>query len=353
MSSSRRVWLKQSAALGLCVMAGACKRPPTRKDVLEALVREQVVPDIKALAPACRALAQALQQLESAPSAAGLVAARAAFSEALVRFQRAQTFRSGPLVESNTFLRAAFWPVRGANLERVIADSVPLTAASVEALGVDAKGLFALERLLFDQVGGGAEDWLCGPDAMRARRFARLLAEDVASRVDAVVASMGDGGGFARRFAADGQAGLTRLITQNVETLESIALDRLQRPLELHAQGRLKPGEVPGDFSGLSFVMSRVQLEALRAQYVGRDDRGVAALVVQAAPAIAPRVQGLLDGALGALEALQKPLRQTLEHSPAAVKGAFDQVKALEIAYKVELASALAVTLSLVSGDGD
>jgi hypothetical protein len=47
------------------------------------------------------------------------------------------------------------------------------------------------------------------------------------------------------------------------------------------------------------------------------------------------------------------PLRQALEQTPTAVQSAYDAVKAVEVAYKAELATALAITLSLVSGDGD
>jgi predicted lipoprotein len=350
---SRRAWLRQNALAGLWLASGACKRAPTRPEVLEALVLEQVVPDIRALPGVSNRLRVALESLAEAPSSAALVTAQAAFRAALLAWQRAQTFRSGPLVESNTFLRAAFWPVRGANLEQLLTGNAPLDAARVEALGVDAKGLFALERLLWERPQGAPEGWLEGPHAPRARRFAQLLAEDIATRVAAAASTLGDGRSFARSFAAEGQAGLTRLITQNVETLESIAVDRLQRALALHQQGRLRLGELPADFSGLSLSISRVQLEALHAQYRGQDERGVSALVAQAAPQIAPHIETLYQEALSALRALELPMAEALVRVPGQVERALERVKALEIAYKAELSSALAITLSLVSGDGD
>jgi len=218
---------------------------------------------------------------------------------------------------------------------------------------VDAKGLFALERLLWERPRGSEQGWLEGPHAPRGRRFAALIADDIAARAQAALTTLGDGRSFARSFAADAQAALTRLITQNVETLESITVDRLQRALALHEQGRLRLGELPADFSGLSLSISRVQLEALHAQYRGRNERGLSALVAQAAPQIAPRIEGLYQEALGTLAGLERPMADALVQSPAEVKRAHERVKALEIAYKAELSSALAVTLSLVSGDGD
>jgi predicted lipoprotein len=351
---TRREWLSQTALAGVWLTTGACKRtPPTRPEVLEALVLEQAVPDMRALPGASSELSSALQKLAVAPSSAALSAAQSAFRAALLAWQRAQTFRSGPLVESNAFLRAAFWPVRAANLEQLVTGDAPLDAARVEALGVDAKGLFALERLLWERPRGSDQGWLEGPHALRARRFAALLAEDITVRARAALSALGDGRSFARSFAADGQAALTRLITQNVETLESIAVDRLQRALALHEQGRLRLGELPADFSGLSLSISYVQLEALHAQYKGRDERGLGALVAQAAPQIAPHIEALYQEALGTLRGLERPMAEALVQSPAQVQRALERVKALEIAYKAELSSALAVTLSLVSGDGD
>lgn len=333
-------------------MTGACKRPPTRPEVLEALVREQVVPDIRELAGVNEALTRASRALEKAPSAARLESVRAAFRQTLLAWERAHTFRVGPLVDSNAFLRAAFWPVRGDVLEPLITGSAPLDAAAVGSLGVDGKGLFALERLLWDGP-PGAPLWLEGPHQARARNFARLLAEDVEARAAAGLKLLGDGRAFARSFAADGQASLTRLVTHDVETLESIVVDRLQRGLALQQQGRLRPGEVPADLSGLSLQVSAVQLEALQGRYAGRDGLGLEALVVQAAPALAPRIRAALDQALSALRALSVPLLRVLAESPARVEHALAQVKAVEVAYKSELATALAVTLALTAGDGD
>jgi predicted lipoprotein len=321
--------------------------------VLESLVRQQALPDIKALPAQTQQLEAALKALESAPTTASLGEARTAFQKTLLAFMRAQTFRSGPLVESNTFLRAAFWPVRAANLEQLIVGTEALDAARIEALGVDAKGLFALERLLWDAPRGAQQSWIEGPSAPRVRSFACALASDVATRVSAAVASMGDGTAFATSFAAGGQASLTKLLTQNVENIESIAVDRLQRAMALSEQKRLRLGELQADFCGLSSQISLVQLEALRALYVGHDGQGIAALVAQAAPQVAPRVGLALDQALAALRGVTMPLEQAVVRQPEAPRAALVRVKALEVAYKADLATALALTLSIVSGDGD
>lgn len=350
---SRRQWLAQSAAFGVCWIAG-CKTPPTRQSVLEALVEKQVVPELRALPAQCQALAEALAQLDQAPSAAQLETARSAFRKTLAVWSRAQTFRSGPLVEANVFLRAGFWPVRGSLLEQTIAGSGTLDAARVEALGVDAKGLFALERLLWERPAAAPEGWLVGDRAPRARTFARALSADVATRVSAAVAAMGDGRSFAQRFAAEGQASLARLLTQNVETIESIAVDRLSRVLALHEQKRLRLGEVQADFSGMSTQLCLEQLGSIAAMYRGAgSDQGVAALVRQAAPQVEPRIGSALDRALAALKDVKLPLEQAVVQNQPAVSVAHARVKDLEVAYKTELASALAITLSLVSGDGD
>jgi uncharacterized protein len=65
------------------------------------------------------------------------------------------------------------------------------------------------------------------------------------------------------------------------------------------------------------------------------------------------RVQEQFEAALAAARAVAGPLEQAAVDRRASLQNAYDQVHALEILLKVDVASALGVTLTFSSTDGD
>lgn len=345
---NRRVFVMSSACLAMTGWAG-CRNIATRESVLRQLVLQVAVPELQALPKVSRELASALHQVKHG-DAASLENAQRALRKALLAWQRVQAFRNGPVVESNALLRSTFWPARRLAIGSVIEGNATIHSALVESLGVDAKGLFALELMLFEQT--AREEWL-GPHGERVIALAAAFADDVRERADAVLRQLGDGRAFADKFAAGGQESLNRLVNQLVETSETIAADRLLRVLGLQEHDRLLPGQIYGGFSGLSAQLPLASLITTQSLYLGVDDAGLCALVKQVSPAIDTRVRSTFAAALAALKALSGPLEQVVRRDRKLLVQAADAAKALEVALKSDLASALGVTLSIVSGDGD
>jgi predicted lipoprotein len=256
-------------------------------------------------------------------------------------------------VESNAFLRARFWPVRKSSFHALLAGEGAVDAPAVAALGVDVKGLFALERLFWEQVSEPVQGVLFETRPERARSLALSLAQDITTHAESAAKLLGGGSRFVRKFAKGGQQNVALLVTQLVQSVEAIVADRLDRVLGLHKNGRLKPGELLGDFSGLSTQLTCVSLREIRTLYLGASDDGLSALVKQAAPDIDAHLRTLLADALRATEAIGAPLERAVLNAAGSIESARDRVKALELAFKVELPSALGVTLSIAAGDGD
>lgn len=87
--------------------------------------------------------------------------------------------------------------------------------------------------------------------------------------------------------------------------------------------------------------------------YLGVGDGGLAALVKPVAPRIDRRVRERFAQANAALARVRMPLESLVVHDRVQVEAAFRALKELELALKVDLASALAVTLTFTAGDGD
>ncbi|HEV8547751.1 MAG TPA: imelysin family protein [Polyangiaceae bacterium] len=352
----RRDFLRASAAIGLT--GAACKQarvPPSRAAVLTALVHEVVVPDAAAVIASSIELRKAASAFANAPAPATLRAVRSAFVPALLAWKRAQCFRNGPMVETNAFVRTLFWPPRPAALEAVLSGSAAIDSELVAGLGVDARGLYALELLLFPENADEARTLaLFGADA-RARRgaLAEALATSIVEYAERAGAALGDGTAYAARFAKGAQVALSMLVNQMIGSVENLAAHRLEHVLGLEKLHRLVPLEVEGWPSGTSQELALAQLQGNERLYRGGKSGGLAELTSAAAPDIEAHVSRKYDEARAAVRALGAPLERVVTTDHPALVRAAAATKALEIALKVELSSALGVTITFQTGDGD
>lgn len=172
----RRQWL----ALGLgtlCSATGAANQAPriaspaiTQTDwVRNALQRHFV--------PAAQAFAQSSATLRDTLAAAcNPATARLAWNAAMLDWERLSAVSVGPLLERRSARSIDFWPTRPAMVAAAVANP-PQSAAALDDLGAPAKGLPALEFLL----------WQAAPDAAQCA-YAAALAQGCALEAQALLA---------------------------------------------------------------------------------------------------------------------------------------------------------------------
>jgi predicted lipoprotein len=294
------------------------------------------------------------ERLATTPGEQTLAGARAGWQRALLAWQRTVATQLGPFVSTGALLRAAFWPVRRAALAQIVNGSQVIDAALIEALGADAKGLFALEHLLFesDPAAPPAAPWLAGPRRERAAALALALTRYVESHAVRAAAALGGGDAFTAEFVRGGQLSLSRLVSQMLVTVENAAL-RVDRALRPPADPGLRSAAIQAGPSGLSSELLRTWLATTQRMY-GRDEAdSVAALARNAAPAAADSVQAAFSAASRALASIRQPLEITARSQPALLSTAWSDLKRLEVAIRTELGSALGVTITFSSADGD
>jgi len=351
----RREFLGHGAAAALVVAGCRGAPPPSRPAVLTALVREVVVPDTSAVVATSGELAVAVEALASAPSMPALRAARAKFRTTVLAWKRAQSFRHGPMVETNAFVRTLFWPPRAEAIEAALVALGTVDEAFVANLGVDARGIYAVEYLLFplerDEAASAA--LFVGAAGARRRELCRGLTASVAAYAAKAGQALGDGVTYAARFARGAQVSLSILVNQMIGTVEGLAAHRLEHVLSLEKLHRLEPKEVEGFPSGLSHELALAQLTGNEGLYRGGKSGGLAGLARATAPAIEARVSQRYAEALAALRALSAPLERVVKTDRSKLAAAAAATKALELALKVDLASALGVTITFQTGDGD
>jgi predicted lipoprotein len=336
----------------VCLATLGCSSQHTspRSQVLRGLVENSAVPQARAVNDAQTALTAQLGELERAPGVPALQAAQAAWKRAVLAWEAARALRIGPVVETRALLRAMYWPVRIEALEKLHSANQPLDDARIDRLGVDVRGMFALEWLLFGAPHTSLSS--ASPDAARARALASALSRNVQHYAQLTVQQLGDGDALTASLSHDEQQSLSRLVELIVVTVEALTNERLA-PLLPTAPKALRALALRGGVSGISGELLLTQLTATAQLYAGERGAGLSALVKAAAPALDPHLRSVFREAQARLRALGPSLEPAVERDPESVVRAYVALKQLERALKSELSSALGVTLTFQSGDED
>jgi predicted lipoprotein len=353
-SLPRRKFLGRAGA-ALAIAAGpawGCRKAPPRQAILASLVEELVVPDVQAVLARSRAIEESAAVLAHEPSQANLDRTRGRWREALLAWRQAYCFRNGPLVTTSAFLRAAFWPTRLLAVDALARGQQAIDDAAVRELGVDEKGLFALEHLLFGPPAGVlVERQTAAGD--RSRHLVVSLAHAVTISAEAAASTLGDGKTFGAAFAARGQESVSLLVNQLADTIETIASSRLARLLGLGGRAP-RPNDIEGLPSAMMFQIPRALVAGTERVYLGGTGNGLGALVRAVSPAIDDRARAAFARSGAALDALVAvPIAEALAGRRADLEAASRAVKDLEVALKTDVSSALGVTLVFTGGDGD
>lgn len=275
----------------------------------------------------------------------GLGEARARWTAAVQAWERLAAVAVGPLVERRSLRTLDFTPPRPALIERAV-KAQPSGAAAMEKIGAPAKGLPALEWLLWTQ-----------PVAPRspACRYAVEVAADIGREAAALAAAFKAAAGREWDEAAASTA-MAEAINQWLGGLERLRWQDLERPLEAAGDGGRNAPQFPRIASGRSAASWSAQWQALRA------------LALQSSAA-APRpgeglvtIETYLRGR--GLNAPADELRRAVQQADPALEGLSvgaperltDAARALAALGRVmqeQVAPALEVSIGFSDADGD
>lgn len=347
----RRAFVQASLGSVVCALP-ACRKPDTRAEVLRALIERVLVPNVDTVAKDSRQLELDVAVLAE-PSVETLRAAQHAWQRALSSWKRVDAFRIGPISESNSLMRVMFWPARTAGIEALLQGTQAIDAASIDVMGVDRRGLFALEYLLFrEEPEEQTAARFSGASGERRAGLARALAANVSLYADRVVHALGNGQAYASKFAEAGQDSVNRLVAQLVYTVENVSANRFARTLRLVETGNLKPSDIEGGSGRMSQQIALSSLRASEELYLAAE-RGLCRLVAAQSPAVDRALRLAFAQSITAVTGLGAPLEQVAQRDRASFDAAALAVKKLERALKVDLASVLGVTSTFASVDGD
>lgn len=320
-------------------------------DFMQGAWRQWYAPRAQDFVQRAQALVTALSaSCAAAPGdAETLQAARAAWAEAALAYGRLSAVSVGPLLQRRTTRQIDFAPTRPELIRRAIA-SAPADLAALERVGTPAKGLPALESLLWPQ-----------PPApgTPACRYAQLLGEHVLAEARAVEQA------FAALAAAtpepdDEQAeqaaavAMAELVNQWVGGLERLRWPFMDKPRRSAPKG--KPPAYPRATSGLSAQAWAAQWQGLRTLAVAQNNsvpQAGADLVALETYMRGRGLNALADTWVATVRKVDAAVAAARPDAPASVQAAVGAVAGLKQLAEAELAPALNIRIGFSDADGD
>ena len=363
-------WRLAAAAALLLLAAGsllpesATAQSVTKDVLLRNIVRDVIVPGYQELAAKSHALTVALEDFTKAPTPESLDRARKAWVAALLASRHIQWLQTGPIADREYIASFCYAKVLPARMEEVLNSSRAIDDSYLAELGATAKGMFALEHLLFGRKSDPAVtnaatvsvlELFSRPESPRRRQYVLALARDLeakASQLDKDWTAPGDQGAAAK-FVASGQDSLNRVVNHLAQLIEQVAEQRINFVLQLHPPISRQFDRIEGSASGTSSQSATALLQGAQKLYRGAEGAGLETYLKHLNAPLAERSQGMFETAIAAVQAIGAPQEDVVSRNRASVEDAYQKTRALEVLCKTDLASALGVTITFTSGDGD
>jgi predicted lipoprotein len=379
-------------------------QPP---DVVQGAWRQWLAPRARDLVLRAEALAAALSAACVAPGGAGAMdAARVAWAEAALAYGRLSAVSVGPLLRRRSTRQIDFAPTRPELIRRAIA-SAPADLQALERIGTPAKGLPALEWLLWPQpvegsaglagaprTSSGRADAAQGDRASalpserpsaslserpsaslseRARavpgaallpgaagcRYAALLAEHLLAEARALDQAFGALAGATpapddEAAAQAAAVAMAELVNQWIGGLERLRWPFMDKPLRSAAKGR--PPAYPRAASGLVQPAWAAHWQGLRTLALAAGDAvpqpGID-LVTLETYVRSRGLNALADRWVAAVRKVDDAMAGARPDEAASVRAASQALAGLKQLAEAELAPALDIRIGFSDADGD
>ena len=330
----------------------------TRAEVIQSLTAQVILPGYQAAAASMATLKQSVDALCSAPSDAGLDAARDAWRDARQAWLRTEAYRFGPAMDRRSMSVVDWWPIDAGKIDRNLADDDEVTAERVtEFLPATQRGMSVAEYLLFEQEGAGLS---AGSDSQRCS-YLKAVATVVSDEVAGILADWqgtADSRGYASYFDGTGSLALidsdaeAEVVRSLVFQVRSIANMRLGAGLGVDQE--VDASAIPTGGADHSREDLLSQLDGIASVYRGAEGgMGVSARVSAMSAEIDARMLAAIEATITAVRNLDGSIITQLEGNPAQVRAVYDNMKELQRVLNTEIVSLLGVSVGFSDTDGD
>ena len=306
-------------------------------DVVQAVYRDWMAPRAAEFAADSARLTATLQSLCTASAETADVSlqqARHRWQAGLASWERLSAVAIGPVLERRSQRQIDFSPTRPHLIEKAV-KSAPASAADMELIGTPAKGLPALEWLLWVRPAKPGS-----PEC----RYAAQVAAEVGREAVALDAAFRQ---EAKRKPENAAAtiALSELINQWVGGMQRLRWTNMAGPVQAAAATGRDAPDFPRNVSDSSATGWSMQWEALRNLAVGNPS--LESALRQRGHA------GIADKLVRATRQADAGMNGLPANDPARILAAAQNLATLERVVEAEVAPALGVNIGFSDADGD
>jgi uncharacterized protein len=348
----------------LVTACGAVEIEDSRRELLTSWGDGVLLPLYRDFEAGAGVLSERNAELCRTPDETTLGAARDAWWDARAPFKRAEVFAFGPFQEFPWRLgpKLDFWPARPDTVDEVLAGSTPLDPEAAAELGAPARGLPAIEYLLYPpDLDVLAE---LGPDTRRCEYLAAISADLVARAGDLRHAWDRHGDDYLGELIDAGRDSATfmtlemavgEVVNRMGFLLENMRNDKLRKPLGGSVDGPPAPDAAESRFSQRTLEDLRDNLRGLELVYFGPDGGapGLGSYLRTRGKDFDPFMTARFDAAMAAVDAVPEPFTVALLEEPRTVVKLIDALGELGRAIQVDILNALATNVGFNDNDGD
>lgn len=308
-----------------------------RATFLREALSAYFLPDSIRFGEATAALESAIGRLCEVRDEATLGDARAAWVRALAAWDALDAVEIGPILDRRSMFQIDFWPTRPFAID-IVVRNFPESARTLDVVSAPAKGLPALEYLLWPQ--GPSVPVLSGTNQCA---YARVLASGLRSEARALDAGYRELASLALD-GAQSKALLTQLVNQTFGAIEGLRGKSMLRPASIR-DAKL----YPRPYSGETVHTWSARWSAIRRLLLGADGEAPSLERHLRDAGQADAAERLHAAVLSGDAAMREVLVADSETAVRAAKG----LAATETALDRDVAPALRVTIGFRGADGD
>lgn len=340
---------------------------PDRQEIVTAVAENVIVPGYRELVDATADLTTAVDVLCADPTGANLQAARRAWDTAMGAWLHTTAFEFGPVRSLRSGAQIAY-PVDADKVTELVdpGSTEPLDPAAVADLGADARGLNALQYLLFAPP--SASD-LTERHCTYVTAAAALVQAGAEELLEAWVDGVDGEPPALEQFSDPGDDSMWSSTTEALEDLLNsmlsalAAVDRSLGPASGETTAEPEPQEVDAAPAHRALQDMVDQLEGVAAVYGdagGSPPTGISVLVAEAASEDSDtdaRIRGELSSAVDSIGMVPSPLFELdPTEDPEALtslEAAWEHTMQVRSLLTTEVSSLLGLTVGFSDSDGD
>jgi len=335
-----------------------------REVVLQGIGENVIVPFHQDFQKECQRLYEITEIFQNNPSENQLIEVQNQWKTTQTAWKKCEVFEFGTARDLFMHNKIGKWETNTGFIERNLNGSETLDANFVQNSGSTSKGLPAIEFLLFGEIDSDStqkqlESFTIMPIAERKRQYLTAMTADLwIQSTELQQVWQNEIPTFQSKTKNGIQGSLNILVNAQISLLEEVVNSKLGKPLGKDNGGTPNPKDAEAFRSEFSLDLIRANLEGIQASFQGTEDMGLSQLqelrnYKQNGKLLYENIDNQFDICFTEFEKLQNPLSEMVTTEPENLEDFYMATRDLLVLFKVDLASALSITVTFNDNDGD